>query len=187
MAHASSVIAFEPEVWRLRAGRSVNVRAVHPDDRDKLQAAMRQLSDESRHSRFMGFMRELSPQMLEQATHPVPDRELQLVELSGDAEAEAIVAGGRYAADASGDCEFAVTVVDAWQRQGLARRVLETLIRSAQARGFKRMTGYVLATNTGMLALARRMGFVSATSREDPTVRVVRRDLTGGPPRRAGR
>src|SRR5215510_2767193 len=177
MTSAPSAIAFPPEVWHLRSGRSVTVRAVRPDDRDKLQAAMRQLSDESRHSRFMGFTRELSPQMLEQATHPVPGRELQLVVLSGDGEAEAIVAGGRYAADASGDCEFAVTVVDAWQRQGLARRVLEALIRSAQAQGFKRMTGYVLATNTSMLALARRMEFVSSTNRDDPTVRVVRLEI----------
>src|SRR5262245_16534284 len=187
MTSALPAIAFPHEVWHLRSGRSVTVRGVRPDDGDMLQAAMRQLSDESRHSRFMAFMRELSPQMLEQATHPVPGRELQLVVLSGDGDAEAIVAGGRYAADATGDCEFAVTVVDPWQRQGLARRVLEALIRSAHSHGFKRMTGYVLATNTGMLALARRMGFVSATSREDPTVRVVRRDLTGGPPRRAGR
>jgi acetyltransferase len=171
-------IAFEPEVWRLRAGRSVTVRVVRPDDRDRLQAAMHQLSEESRHARFMAFTRELSPQMLEQATHPAPGRELQVVVVTGAGDAEAIVAGGRYSADASGDCEFAVTVVDAWQRQGLARRVLEALIRSAQAQGFTRMTGYVLATNTGMLALARRMGFASSTNRDDPTVRVVRRDLT---------
>src|SRR5262245_57965592 len=187
MTSALPAIAFPHEVWHLRSGRSVTVRVIRPDDSAKVQAAMRQLSDESRHSRFMAFTRELSPQMLEQATHPVPGRELQLVVLSGDGDAEAIVAGGRYSADASGDCEFAVTVVDAWQRRGLARRVLEALIQSAHAQGLKRMTGYVLATNTGMLALARRMGFASSTSREEPTVRMVRRDLTGGPPRRAGR
>jgi GNAT superfamily N-acetyltransferase len=171
-------MAFDAEVWRLRSGRSVTVRPVRPDDGDMLQAAMHQLSDESRHSRFMAFTRELSPQMLEQATHPVPGRELQLVVLTGDGDAEAIVAGGRYSADASGDCEFAVTVVDAWQRRGLARRVLEALIRNAREQGFKRMTGYVLASNTAMLALTRRMGFATSTNREDPTVRVVRLDLT---------
>jgi GNAT superfamily N-acetyltransferase len=74
-----------------------------------------------------------------------------------------------------------VTVADEWHRLGLARRLLEALIGSARRQGFKRMTGYVLATNTGMLALARRMGFVPAQSC-DPTVRVVRRDLTVTPP-----
>jgi acetyltransferase len=177
MTHAPSAIAFDSEVWRLRSGRSVTVRVVRPDDQDKLQAAMRQLSDESRHSRFMAFTRELSPQLLEQATHPVPGFDLQLVVLTRHGDADLIVAGGRYVADESGGCEFAVTVVDEWQRQGLARRLLEALLRSAQAQGLKRMTGYVLATNTAMLALARRMGFAAVTSREDPTVRVIRRDL----------
>jgi GNAT superfamily N-acetyltransferase len=180
----TNAIAFEPEVWRLRSGRSVTVRLVRPDDQARLQDAMRHLSDESRYMRFMGFTRELSPQLLDQATHPVPGRELQLVAMTGE---ETIVAGARYAADASGDCEFAVTVTDEWHRLGLARRLLDALIRSAQRQGFKRMTGYVLATNTGMLALARRMGFVQVANREDPTVRVVRRDLTAAPPRVARR
>ena len=180
----TNAIAFEPEVWRLRSGRSVTVFLVRPDDQARLQDAMRHLSDESRYMRFMGFTRELSPQLLDQATHPVPGRELQLVALTGE---ETIVAGARYAADASGDCEFAVTVTDEWHRLGLARRLLDALIRSAQRQGFKRMTGYVLATNTGMLALARRMGFVQVANREDPTVRVVRRDLTAAPPRVARR
>ena len=183
----TNAIAFEPEVWRLRSGRSVTVRAVRPDDQARLQAAMRHLSDESRYMRFMGFTRELSPQLLDRATHPVPGRELQLIVVTGEGDAETIVAGARYAADASGDCEFAVTVLDEWRRLGLARRLLDALIRRAQMRGFTRMTGYVLATNTGMLALARRMGFVQVASREDPTVRVVRRDLTTGPTRVAGR
>jgi acetyltransferase len=187
MTNTPSATAFEPEVWRLRSGRSLTVRGVRPDDQAKLQAAMRHLSDESRYLRFMAFTRELSPQLLDRATHPVPGRELQLVVMTGEGGAETIVASARYAADASGDCEFAVTVLDEWRRLGLARRLLDALIRNAQRQGFKRMTGYVLATNTGMLALARRMGFVQVASREDPTVRVVRRDLTAAPPRGAAR
>jgi len=179
--------AFGPEVWRLRSGRSVTVRVVRPDDQARLQDAIGHLSDESRYMRFMGFTRELSPQLLEKATHPVPGCELQLVAVTGEGDAETIVAGARYAAESSDDCEFAVTVLDEWRRLGLARRLLEALIRSAQRQGFKRMTGYVLATNAGMLALARRMGFVQVTSHEDPTIRVVRRDLTAAPPRGAGR
>jgi L-amino acid N-acyltransferase YncA len=60
---------------------------------------------------------------------------------------------------------------------GLARRLLETLIESARARGFERMEGYILATNTRMLGLAKRLGFAEMASPEGPTVRMVRRDL----------
>jgi RimJ/RimL family protein N-acetyltransferase len=183
MTQAPSAIAFAPETWHLRSGRSVTARVVRPDDEDKLRAAMQHLSDESRYLRFMAFTRELSPQLLERATHPAPGRELQLVAVTGDGDAEAIVGGARYTADDTGDCEFAVTVGDEWRRLGLARRLLEALISSAQAQGLQHMTGYVLATNTAMLALARRMGFVQVASREDPTVRLVRRDLAVARPR----
>ncbi len=75
------------------------------------------------------------------------------------------------------DCEFAVAVVDQWHGLGLARQLLEALMRTARARGLERMEGYILATNTPMLGLAKRLGFAEMESPEGPTVRMVRRDL----------
>ncbi len=40
------------------------------------------------------------------------------------------------------------------------------------------MEGFVLAENTRMLALARRLGFTVQTDPGDATVMIVRRDLT---------
>jgi GNAT superfamily N-acetyltransferase len=170
---------FEPVVVRLRDGRRVTLRAIRPQDDDKLQKAMRGLSAESRYSRFMSPLRELSPQMLERATHPDAERELQLVAVvGGEEEEESIVGGARYAAAAgSTDCEFAVAVVDEWHGLGLARQLLEALMQTARARGFERMEGYILATNAPMLGLAKRLGFVAVESPEGPTVRLVRRSL----------
>ena len=171
-------IEFDPVVWRLRQGRRVTVRAVRPNDRDKLQAAVRGLSDESRYLRFMSFVRELSPALVDRATRPEPDRELQLVAVAGEGTEETIVAGARYAAEAgSRACEFAVAVADDWQQRGLARRLLEALMQSARAQGFERMEGYILATNTRMLSLAKRLGFEHVESPEGPTVRLLRCDL----------
>ena len=183
-------VDFAPVTWQLAGGRRVTVRAVRPDDRERLQAAVRGLSDDSRYSRFMSFMRELSPSLLDRATRPAPDRELQLVAVTGDDEAT-IVAGARYSAAAgSRTCEFAVAVADEWHRRGLARRLLEALLQCARARGFEHMEGYILATNTDMLGLARRLGFTAVENPADPSVRLVRRDLASvasptGPRRRA--
>ena len=55
--------------------------------------------------------------------------------------------------------EFGVTVSDAWQRRGVARVLMEHLMRYAAWRGFKRMCGFVLPENAPMLALARTLGF----------------------------
>ena len=169
----------EPVVVELRNGRRVTIRPIDAGDRDRLQEAIRSLSMESRYSRFFSPLRELPPELLERATHPAPGRELQLVAVVGEEREEKIVGGVRYVAlEASGDCEFAVAIVDAWHGVGLARRLLETLIDEARAAGFRRMEGHVLATNVPMLNLAKRLGFTESASSEGPTVRLVHRDLS---------
>ncbi len=172
----------EPAELRLRDGRVVTVRAIRPDDRDKLQDAVRKLSPDSRYSRFFSPLRELPPQLLERATRTDAEGELQLVAVFGAGEAEEIVGGARYAAIAGRpSCEFAVAIVDAWHGVGLARGLLETLMNVARARGFAHMEGYVLATNVAMLALAQRLGFTPGPSSEGPSVRLVRCDLGARP------
>jgi GNAT superfamily N-acetyltransferase len=169
---------FESVEVGLRDGRTVIVRAIRPDDRDQLQAAIRRLSPHSRYTRFFSPLRELPPQLLERATHPDAERELQLVAVAGTGAAEQIIAGARYAATAeAGTCEFAVAVVDEWHGLGLARQLLAMLMRSARTRGFAHMEGYVLASNVAMLGLAERLGFVPVQSPEGPTVCLVRSDL----------
>jgi RimJ/RimL family protein N-acetyltransferase len=169
---------FDPVEMQLRDGRRVTVRAIHAHDRDKLQAAVRKLSPESRYLRFFSPLRELPPQLLERATHPEAARELQLVAVIGAGAEEQIIAGARYAATATdGDCEFGVAVVDEWHGLGLARQLLEALMRAARAGGFRHMEGYILAGNVPMLGLAKRLGFVPVQSPEGPSVCLLRCDL----------
>jgi GNAT superfamily N-acetyltransferase len=139
---------------------------------------VRSLSVQSSYYRFFSPLRELSAQLLERATRPEPGRELQLVAVVGEGPQEKIIGGARYVATAgSTDCEFAVAVIDEWHGLGVAYQLLETLTRTARARGFERMEVYILATNMRMLRLAKRLGFADMESPEGPTVRMVRRDL----------
>ena len=170
---------FTPLDVQLRDGLHVTLRAIRADDKDRLQEAMRALSTQSSYYRFFSPMRELSAKLLERATRPEPERERQLVAVFGEGADEKIIGGARYAAlEDSADCEFAAAVLDDWHGLGLARRLLEILMENARARGFKRMEGYVLATNVAMLGLAKRLGFAEMASSEGPTVRMVRRDLS---------
>jgi GNAT superfamily N-acetyltransferase len=168
----------QPITVRLRDGAEVTLRAIRPDDDDKLTTAILALSAESRYSRFFAPVPRVSSQMVARATHPDAKREVQLVAVVRSGAEEKIVAGARYGAtETEGDCEFAVAVVDEWHGRGLARLLLETLMRTARDRGFARMEGYVLATNASMLGLAKKLGFVTGKSPEGPTVCLVRRDL----------
>ena len=167
-------MTWQPVTVQLRDGRVLTVRAIRADDRDALQTAVRALSPDARYSRFFSPLRELPAPLLERATHPDADSELQLVAVVGDA----IVAGARYAGTAEPMCcEFAVAVLDEWQRCGLARRLLEELMRTARARGFHHMEGYILSSNVGMLGLAKRLGFAPVPSPEGPTIRLMRCNL----------
>ena len=168
----------DPVDVQLRDGRRVRLRAICEQDGEKLQDAIRALSVQSSYYRFFSPLPQLPTKLLERATRPEPERELQLVAVIGEGADEKIIAGARYGAiPDSRDCEFAVAVVDAWHGLGLARSLLETLEQLARARGFERMEGHVLATNKRMLSLARRLGFAEMASSEGPTVRMVRRDL----------
>jgi acetyltransferase len=169
---------FRPITTQLRDGTTVTIRPIRPDDADRLTTAVLALSPESRYSRFFSPMPRVPSQMVERATHLDTETALQLVAVAGAGPEETIVGGARYGAtETAGDCEFAVAVVDEWHGRGLARLLLETLMRAARDRGFARIEGYVLASNGAMLGLAKTLGFERDKSPEGPTVALVRRHL----------
>lgn len=176
---------FTPIELTLRGGRSVRLRSIRPDDSEALQAALHGLSAESRYMRFMSAVNELSPSMLKHAVHPVAGRDLALVALTdpaGGSAGDKVVGGARYSADpATQTCEFGIAVSENWRGTGLASCLMKKLIRSACTRGLKGMEGYVLAGNTPMRNLARRLGFAVTASADDLGVVRVWLDLQPTP------
>jgi RimJ/RimL family protein N-acetyltransferase len=170
---------FTPIEVELRDRRRVRIREIRPGDRDEVRQAFDRLSPESRYTRFMSNVKELSPPMLDRTVQQQTDRDLGLVAEIDAPDGIDIVAGTRYYVQPDGEsCEFAVTVADDWRGLGLASRLMRELIQGARARNLKRMEGFVLATNVSMLGLARRLGFTVSTDPNDAMVKVVRLDLT---------
>ena len=67
----------------------------------------------------------------------------------GDAALRAV---GRYEPNpAGGGAEVAIVVEDAWQGRGLGTRLLDALLRAAEARGIRRFSADLLAENHRML------------------------------------
>ena len=165
----------------LRDGRALLLREIGAQDADEIVEAFERLSAESRYTRFMIPLRELSPRMLAGATHPVPGRDFAVVAVSFDGEDEDIVGGARcVGAPGSDSCEFAVTVADDWHGLGLAGRLMEIVIANARERGLRCMEGYVLAVNTPMRRLARRLGFSDRQCPDDAALRLVSLSLAAG-------
>ncbi len=55
--------------------------------------------------------------------------------------------------------EFAVVVGDPWHGKGIGAALMEHLIEIARGRSIESIQGIVLAENSYMLSLARKLGF----------------------------
>jgi acetyltransferase len=162
------------ENWTLPDGSAATLRPIRAADMELERAFVRNLSPQSKFKRFMGELKELSPDQLYDFTHPDHAREAAYVVIRSTAAGEEQIGVGRYAAEPGAEtCEFAVTIADAWQGKGLAKRLMSALMRDAKARGYKYMVGFVLAANTRMIEFCRGLGFSIEASADDATVRVA--------------
>jgi acetyltransferase len=164
--------------WSLRDGRRVTLRPVLPQDAELEQGLVRRLSVQARYNRFFVPIRELPQNVLEQLAHVDHRHHVALVaETFVDGIAQAVGEAQYVVDDSTRDCEFAVVVADEWQRQGIATRLVESLIEHARDAGLRHMVGDVLATNDAMLTMMRKLGFSVRTQPGDARVVQVRLDL----------
>jgi acetyltransferase len=71
--------------------------------------------------------------------------------------------------------EFALVVSDDSQRMGIGTRLMKALMQSAKAKGVSFFEGEVLAVNSPMLALIKKLGFsISAIPNDIEVVHVVK-------------
>jgi RimJ/RimL family protein N-acetyltransferase len=169
-----------PRRVTLRDGRSVTLRAIVAADAPEIIQAFERLTSDSRYARFMHHKRQLNPEALQRAVHPVAGRDFVYVATVPADDGIDIVGAAQYLPVREGDsahCEFAITVVEDWHGSGLAKQLMASLIRRARHDGYATMEGLVLAANSPMLGLAKRLGFKLVPCAEDPTVVTVRRTL----------
>jgi acetyltransferase len=173
--------------WRMSAqsrdGVPYRIRPIEPEDAARELAFLKGLSSQSRYNRLMCAVSEPSPALIEKFVNVDYERSMAFVAVTGEGEAEQIVGVARYAADPdSPDCEFAITVADAWQSRGIGTTLARLLFFYAREHGMRRIYGRVLASNSHMLDLARWVGLrVDAHVDEDHTV-LAWMDLQAQPP-----
>jgi len=141
-------------------GARLFVRPVRPEDAPLFQRFFNVLSPETIYFRFFSHVKELSPQMLARFTQIDYDREIALVALDTDSEAERMLGVARITGDPDGrQGEFAVVVGDPWHGQGIGSSLLEKCLAIAERRGFQKVHGIVSRENQSMLALGKKLGF----------------------------
>ena len=157
----------------LRNGTEVEIRALRPSDRDALVDAARRTSDQSLYRRFFGVKREFNDREVAGFVEVDFIHHVALVALTHSGGDELIVAGARYIVVRPGVAEFACTVVDEFQGQGIASALLRQLVQLARATGVTELIAEVMPENTAMLRVLERSGARRQMRREGGVVHVT--------------
>jgi RimJ/RimL family protein N-acetyltransferase len=160
-------------VQMLRGGRRVEIRALKPEDRDGLLAAVDRSSAQSLYRRFFVAKRGFSE--TEQAFFLNVDfvSHVALVAVLEEEGRQQIVGGGRYIVLQSGKAEVAFAVVDQYQGQGIGAALMHHLATIARTAGLQEFVAEVLPDNVSMLKVFEKSGLGVNAKRESRVVHVT--------------
>ena len=147
------IIAAESDI-ALRDGSTVHVRPARPEDVERIEGFLGELSDEARSFRFFSAASDVG-QMARLFTDSRGGTSLLAV-TSGDGH---VVGHGQYFPDGAGGAEVAFAVADRWQGRGIATLLLAQLAEAAAGEGVRQFTAVVLTGNRKMIGTFRDSGF----------------------------
>jgi len=155
----------------LRDGTPLIIRAMRPNDRDRIVAAFGKLDANTIYTRFFSHRKEIPAAALDRIAAIDFVNLAGLVATIGSGADETVIASATYvgipAADGAKTAEVAFTVEEDYQRQGLGGKLLAALVTLARHHGIARFEAEVLAGNTGMLAVFQRSGLPMRRQRID--------------------
>lgn len=171
---------------KLRDGTCVRIRPIHVRDVDMERRFIEALSPESRRFRFLESMQSPSDALLKQLTAINHATDAAYVAVIGAGAEEREIGVARFSATADAkDCEFAVTVSDEWQRQGLGTLLMQHLLEVAQARGIRSLHSSDAADNDAMRKFAEHLHIRHERDPDDAAQVLYSVDL-GVPPEQRG-
>jgi RimJ/RimL family protein N-acetyltransferase len=156
-------------VENLRDGRPVEIRALRPDDRAEMLAAVGRTGTQSLQRRFFAPKKGFSEQELAFFLNIDFESHVALIAQIDEGGRAAIAGGGRYIIVRPGQAEIAFMVVDAYQGQGIGTILMRHLAVLARDAGLKELIAEVLPENTAMLKVFKKFGFRPGSKR-DPQV-----------------
>jgi acetyltransferase len=144
----------------IKSGDTLHIRPIRPEDAPALEKFFSGLSPRTIYFRFFSPLKQLPPGMLARFTQIDYDRSIALMAFLQYEGYEKMVGIARFIGDTNPkNVEFGVMIEDGWQGKGIGAELMKRLIRIARERGVEQIWGTVLAENTQMLALGKKMGF----------------------------
>ena len=141
----------------MKDGNDVTIRAMRPDDKQRLVTAFLHLQPQTIRTRFFCPKKILSEDDLRWLDDVGQANHMGLAATVTEGCDELVVGEGSYVV-LGRSAEIGFTVADAWQGRGIASRLMRHLARIARDRGVNEFEAYVLPDNEPMLAVFRRSG-----------------------------
>src|SRR5271155_274414 len=152
-------------------GAAILIRAIRPDDKERLHDHFRGLSEESVYFRFMGIRRDLSPQDLKHLTELDFKNHVGLAATLTENGRERFIGVGRYICGADPHrAEVAFAILDEFQGHGIGTLLLDHLSLIADANGVAEFEADVLGENRQMLEMFAHSGFEAQRSLDSGVV-----------------
>ena len=159
-------------VEKLRNGEQIEIRALRPQDRDDLMAAVDRTSSDSLYRRFFAVRRHFTETEESFYLNVNFVSHVALIAVANENGQPIIIAGGRYVVGEPGQAEVAFTVVDKYQGRGVGAALLRHLAMIARQAGIRELVAYVLPDNRAMLKVFEKSGLKYTAKRESGSVYV---------------
>jgi RimJ/RimL family protein N-acetyltransferase len=157
----------------LRTGYQVEIRALRPDDRTDLLAAVGRTSGQSLYRRFFALRRRFTEKEIAFFVNVDFVKHVALVAVAEESGRPTIIGGGRYVVVQPGKAEVAFAVVDQYQGQGIGAALLRHLVAIARGAGLTELIAEVLPENEPMLKVFEKSGLRLSTKREPKVIHLT--------------
>jgi GNAT superfamily N-acetyltransferase len=158
---------------RMRDGREIEIRALRPDDKDDMLAAVGRTGMQSLQRRFFVVKRGFSEKEIAFFMNIDFANHVALVALAEEEGRTVIVGGGRYIVTEPGKAEIAFVVIDDYQGQGVGTLLMRHLAVIARKAGLKELIAEVLPENAAMRKVFSKFGFQTRRSTDPQVVHLV--------------
>lgn len=163
------------ETWDWN-GQAVTLRPIRPEDEPQHRAFLEKLDPEDIRLRVFHSRRHIEHSELARLTQIDYSREMAFIATRPlEGGGEETLGTVRVVIDPDNrDAEFGVIVRSDLKGGGLGRRLMDKMTQHLRQRGTQRLVGSVLRENTGMLELARALGFQESAHPGEPDDRGLR-------------
>ena len=152
-----------PRCVVLRDGRSTLIRAIRPDDKQRLLDGFHRLRGKSVYFRFFSAKKDLTEKELKFYTEVDFEHHVAVVSTIESNDEEKIIGVGRYIEltdnDTERSAEMALAVDDDHQNLGVGTILFEYLVTIAHNKGIARLEADVLLDNRNMQEIFEHSGF----------------------------